>query len=277
MKRRRINFKSILGIVLIIILAFAVIGGIGSCAKDETDNISMFEFERGELDKNGKHVSSKRAIYTKSAFACLGLECVPDFDGQISYAVYYYDANGNFIDSVTEITGTYTYDHPFATHARVVIYPDVPESDDEEDFKIAFYEVYSIAKKLDISVSKKQSSAVNLYVDSNSTAKKSFNYGDDGKTLTLFDSNVQKVSEYIKVEHKKYDVYFRWTEEFVDYSAAVVITSGNSVVKAVNEEMAGYTAGEWVHFSLELDSIEEDYQLVVKLPIDADCYIFGYK
>ena len=279
MKRRRINFKSILGIVLIIILVFAVIGGIGSCAKDETDNVSMFEFERGDLDKNGQHVESKRAVYTKKAFECLGLKCTPDFDSHLSYSVYYYDSEDNFLDSVTGLTRTYEYDHPFATHARVVIYPDVPEDENEDDYEIPFYKVYTVANKLDITVSEKQTNKYsklgNLYDELNCTVSRSFQTTTVGEKLTPITSLGMKITEEISVPtgYEKFDIYVRSTE---GSTYEVVASSESDVILA--ETSTTSKAGSWYKLTLDLTQITDTVEYIrCSLPSEASCYIFGYK
>lgn len=282
MKRRRINFKSILGIILIVILAFAVIGGIGSCTKDETDNVSMFTFERGDLDKNGEHVESKRAVYTKKAFECLGLKCTPDFDGHITYDVYYYDVNGAFIDSVTGITGTYNYDHPFATHARVVIYPDIPEDETEDDYEIPFYKVYSVANKLDITVSEKQTSKYNKtgnLVDSTKYTSATFVSEQVGDKLEFVTPSLQKVTGKITSQYSKYDIYVKHSGIIPpDYTVSILVSDADDTIIAKDSvDLTNVEASEWVKMTIEVprDHIGSSY-LYVRIHAESDCFVFGY-
>ena len=40
--------------------------------------------------------------------------------------------------------------------------------------------------------------------------------------------------------------------------------------------MADLAAGEWVKLEINLKSVEDGYNLLVKMPANAECYIFGY-
>ena len=231
-RSRKLNLKSILKVAVFAALAILLIGGISSCFGDDTDTVSIFKFERGELDSKGEYVESKRAVYTKTAFKCQGLEIIPDFDAHASYDVYYYDADDNFLDSVTGLTKKYTYDHPFATHARVVIYPEVPEDESEEDYEIPFYKVYSVANKLNITVSEKQSSKYsdNLYNDSNHVIG-TFVSDKVGDKLEISDLYAHKISEKIITKYLNYDVYVKSSVSNAHhYTASLLASTSDDII-----------------------------------------------
>ena len=243
----------------------------------------MFEFERGELDKNGQHVASKRAVYTKNAFECIGLKCKPDFDGHLSYSVFYYDVNDIFIDSVTGITGTYEYDHPFATHARIVIYPDVPEDEIEEDYVIPFYKVYSIANKLDITVSEKQTSKYNKsgnLVDSTKYTSATFVSEDVGDQLEFVTPSAQKVTGKITSQYSKYDIYVKHCGIIPpDYTVSILVANADNTIIAKDfAYLRNVEASQWVKMTIEVpdDYVGASY-LHVRIHADSECFVFGYK
>ena len=271
------RWKGIIAAVLVIGALIAACAGLAVISKNDTQKIRASAFSRGDLDDTGIYVESDKSIYTKEAFRCTGLRVEPDFESQVTYDVYYYDYDLDFVEAKKGLSDVYDEDYPpLASYARIVIHP---EESDSKDFKIHFYEVVKYANDLTITVDKNQDFLYdmnNLYIDDNSESGKSFNYGDDNETLTIFESNVQKISERIPVHYENYDIYIRWTTEFMDYSAAVVVTSEDKVIERVNKNMLGEKAGEWVKLELSLESIEENYDLIVKLPIDAECYIFGY-
>ena len=281
-RSRKLNLKSILKVVVFAALAILLIGGISSCFGDDTDKVSMFEFERGELDKNGEHVESKRAVYTKTAFECQGLECSPDFDGHISYDVYYYDVNGNFIDSVTGITGNYTYDHPFATHARVVIHPDISDDESEDDYEIPFYKVYTIANKLDISVSVKQNSKYNKsgnLVDSTKYTSATFVSENIGDTLDFVTPSLQKVTGKIAAKYSKYDIYVKHSGITPpEYTVTILVANAdNTIIAKDSEDLTNAEASQWVKMTIEVpdDYVGASY-LLARVHADSECFIFGY-
>ncbi len=278
--KRKISWKRVISLVLGIVIVLGAVGGVMALVKKDTETISSLAFKRGDLDENGKYVESDKAIYTEEAFRFEGLRIEPNFEFKGTFDVYYYDYDGGFLESKNNLNSVYDEDYPpVAYYARVVIHPEISENVTEKDFKIKFWEVSKYAKKISITVNKNQESKYdmnNLYIDDNAQNGKSFNYGEDNETLTVFESSVQKLSERIPVYYENYDIYMRWTNEFNDYSAAVVVTSNDKVIERVNRNMLGEKAGEWVKLELSLDSVEADYDLIVKLPIDAECYIFGY-
>jgi len=116
------------------------------------------KFSRGSLDKNGEYVASKQSLYTEEPFGCYGMTITVDFEARLTYDVYFYDEDGDFVERETGLTGKYEYTElpEFPMYARVVIYPEVPAG--ENNFEIKFYETYKYAKCMDIQVAKKQDS-----------------------------------------------------------------------------------------------------------------------
>ena len=276
-KKNLKKIGSIVAVVLVIALAAAIVAGVTSSVRAETKTLSPTIFSVGGLDENGVHVETDNSIYTKDAFRCSGLRIEPDFESHSTYDVYYYDYDLEFVEAKMGLSKVYDEDYPpLASYVRIVIHP---KNSDDKDFKINFWDILGYADDITITVDKDQDFKYdmnNLYIDDNSETGKSFNYGEDNETLTIFDSTVQKVSERIPVYYENYDVYIRWTAVFNDYSAAVVVTENDKVIARVNRNMLGEKAGEWVKLELTLDSVEHGYELMVKLPVDAECYIFGY-
>ena len=118
---------------------------------------------------------SDTTLYTKNAFECQGLEIKLDFDNYISYEVFYYRSNGNFIESSGLITDGYTGELPlFATHARIEITPNWTEMG--EDYKdvekqiVKWYETTKYVSQIDVKVSNVQSAldySANLFENKN--------------------------------------------------------------------------------------------------------------
>ena len=282
-RSRKLNLKSILKVVAFAALAILLIGGISSCFSDDTDTVSIFKFERGELDSNGAHVESKRAIYTKNAFECQGLEIVPDFDAHASYDVYYYDADDNFLDSVTGLTKKYTYDHSFATHARVVIYPDVPEDESEENYEIPFYEVYTIANKLNITVSEKQNYKKSLSFTIIEGEKLVSGGSMNSDTEYVYSSNSNyKVIEGIEFlnEYNYYEFYFAKSKILSSETPFIVLQSqvGDSVFYSMPKSyQVQEEKGNFVKITVDITTALKGDSFAVSLPIDSYCSVFPIK
>lgn len=145
-------------------LGIGAIAGLGALANkaEETTKIINPSYAVGGLTEQGQYLDTKESIYTKGAFGCIGLDIEIDFDNNISYQVFFYDNENDFLSSTPKLTSNYDETTtPFnATTARVVITPD-------DDSKISWYEINGYANQLTISVDKEQESgnwSKNLFV-----------------------------------------------------------------------------------------------------------------
>jgi len=192
---RRIPWVDILIAVLVSALAIGGIVMITKAAKEDKKTIFNSVFKRGALDANGLYVESDTSIYTKDLIECQGLEITPDFETTGTYQVFYYDTNKSMIGStpVMDAHSMVAYnkgtDFPYAMYCRIVITPEVPVDDDgyvDEDYKIKFYEVASIANKYTIKVNKEQKNigVVNYFDVGEKHSNKIFSL-DDNNLVTL--------------------------------------------------------------------------------------------
>lgn len=145
--------KKILSIVLSLLIILGVGAGIVKLiqfATKTTNNVVCFYSvgslnSVGEYDKN----SDKSKIYTKDYFECMGLTITPNFDARVSYQVFLYDKDGNYLNKTNELTSSYKLNTNYARYARIVINPD-------EDDNILFYEIYKYSSQIKVEVSKNQ-------------------------------------------------------------------------------------------------------------------------
>ncbi len=144
--------------ILIIVLCLAVVGGIvGVVAWTQSDKFDQKElsflgkYEVGGLDSNGNYMSTNASIYTKKPIECQGLNCNLVFDSTISYQLYFYDQNNEFVHTTGKLTGTFTEDGVpfFAKYVRIVITPN-------DDDKVTSMEVVKYAKQLKVSANREQ-------------------------------------------------------------------------------------------------------------------------
>ena len=293
------NWKKIFCAILAAILCITAIGGIAAIANNDSKSISSTAFSRGALDENGKYVETDQSIYTKEAFGCIGLRVQPDFQSNATYDVYYYDYNDMLVEVMTDLSGVYDEDFPLAKKARIVIHPDIPEDVDAKDFKVAFYEVYGIANQFDITVDKKQSykysDSINLYDAENCEVGKNFQSGTssspsafDSKNLTDMSSASYpvKVTEAIAVDgmYDAYDIYVyletnegRWpVSALFGSDGKVIATDGDYIYDVV--DASSVVKPCWVKMTIKVPSLEsyEGVHLMVSMPDDSNCYIFGY-
>lgn len=134
----------------VLIFAGSVIGisSLVKKANEDTKTISL-TYSVGGLDANGKYEETEDSIYTKDAFECQGLKITPDFDSQVSYEVFFYDLNGQFLESSGVLTDFYDKTPFVAKYARIELLP-------EADNKVSWYEVSKYANDIKVEVSKNQ-------------------------------------------------------------------------------------------------------------------------
>ena len=286
--KRKINWKRVIVIVCVVVLAISCLGVISSCfKKDNTKTISASAFTRGGLDENGEHVETKKSLVTEEAFACIGLRVVPDFDSHLTYDVYYYDYQDNLIEKRVGLKKTYDEDFPLVKTCRIVIHP---EGADDKDFEIGYFDVRDIAKKLTITVDKEQEylyeSSLNLYdEDTLTTGKSVFNDADKSfSSVSLYENGGAKATESFKIKdadgeviYEKYDIYVRFTVPAKANLHGLLASADGTKVAVFSKDLVNMSVGDWTKLTVEIpEDVSKIDHLRVSMPIDADCYIFGY-
>ena len=134
-------------------LTIGAIAGVSALVKEseETTKIINPTYAVGGLTENGAYLETEGSLYTENAFECQGLDIELDFKSNISYRVFFYDNENDFLSSTPKLTANYDEDTTplFARFARVVITPN-------EDEEIKWYEKSGYANQLTISVDKEQ-------------------------------------------------------------------------------------------------------------------------
>ena len=153
--------KNILLIVLSCVLIFGALFGIIALFSNEDDSTTKKvspSYSVGGLTADGKYLETNESIYTKDAFECVGLTVTPVFTSTVSYEIYFYGEDNQFISKSGKLTDAYKQRPELAKYARIVITPN-------DDQKVSWYEVNGYAKQLTIEVDKEQKFELkNLFV-----------------------------------------------------------------------------------------------------------------
>ena len=148
--------KRILSIVLIVaaVLLGAAVFTIGRNRADEGYDLVKVEFERGALDTVGEHTETKGSIYTKEAFECGSeVRIKLDFDSNVTYQLFFYDENEDFVESSDELMKTTTVSAPDgAVYCRLVVTPEWDADVDKDDQIVRLWNVNKYAKQLTVMV-----------------------------------------------------------------------------------------------------------------------------
>ena len=118
---------------------------------EETTKVINPTYAIGGLTEQGTYKETEESIYTEDAFECQGLDIELDFRSNVSYRVFFYNSNNEFLSATSKQTANYDERTTpvFAQYARIVITPN-------EDEEIKWYEKSGYANQLTISVDKDQ-------------------------------------------------------------------------------------------------------------------------
>lgn len=139
------------------VVGLGAIMGVGALLnkEDETTKVINPTYAIGGLTEQGAYLDTKASIYTENAFECQGLDIDMDFKNNVSYRVFFYDEDNDFLSSTPKLSENYdeTTTPMFAKYARIVITPN----DDDE---IKWHEKNGYANQLEIEVNKEQNATI---------------------------------------------------------------------------------------------------------------------
>lgn len=144
----------LLTILLVAVTAFGAIFGIYKLVEKSKEKTKVIRpsYSIGALSEQGDYVENKQSLYTKEAFDCKGLKIETDFDSNITYEVFFYDKDGNFVSKTEAQTKNYSTVPETAVMARISIAPVKPD----KDFEFTFFNKYKYSNQLKITVDKDQ-------------------------------------------------------------------------------------------------------------------------
>ena len=200
-------------VIAVIILAVVggIVGGVIALTRntDKIDDaltyksIGWTKYGIGGLDPNGNYKSTDKSIYTKKAFECQGLNVTPEFDKDVSYEIFFYDQNNEFVHTTGRLTGAFVQDGVpfFAKYARIVITPN-------DDNKVTIFEKRGYAKQLNVTVYREQgfkNYTDNLFVED----YHSMTIDSSTGVVTPLDDGITAISKFINVSTFTESLMFR--------------------------------------------------------------------
>ncbi len=280
-KFKKINFKSKslwkkigLGVLAGVVLIGAVFGvtALFRKAEEETQKEISPTWAIGGLTEQGAYLETKESIYTKDAFECYGLNIKMDFDNNISYRIFFYDYNDEFVGLTEKLTTNYSEDIDILVKsARIVITPN-------EDSKISWYEKIGYAKQLTISVDKNQSDTLANALPSDckifATMEKQnltifgkglvSDGGISGSILKLVKSDTQTNFWYNEIDLTDYDfICVKYLASSYNNGEIVEFYKTNVTVneKYNPSEISHFVSGDYVYVICETISASGSYWL----------------
>ena len=141
-----IVFVLLLGVIASVVTLFIQVD-----RNTTVTQIGAEAYKIAALDDSGEETESDKSIVTRDAFTTDGLKIELADDAAVSYELYFYNADGEFVSKTGALTADYdgsTVPETAAT-VKVVITPT-----EDEDGKVALTEVFGYASALTITVNR---------------------------------------------------------------------------------------------------------------------------
>lgn len=139
--------------IIVCVLLVALIGGVTYAIvrvvhKDETKEISSLAYKIGALDDNGAFMKNTASIVSKDFISSNGLTIKLQENAEVSYKVFFYDADKAFVSASELQSADYAGTIPEnAKYAKIVITP-------LHDAEVSIFEMSGYAKQLTVTVNK---------------------------------------------------------------------------------------------------------------------------
>ena len=152
-KKKTTTRNILIAVLVVVLLAGACFGIIAIVSKVNSTPLKTLHptFVRGSLDEQGQDVETRQSIVTQKYFECRGLEITRDNKSTVSYEVFFYNVELNFISSTGALDKNYDgVDMPSnAIYARIVVTPSTASD-------LSFVDVWTYAAQITIKVSRNQ-------------------------------------------------------------------------------------------------------------------------
>lgn len=148
-KLDRVKWAAVLIVALALIVAVAALF-VKLDRQTTTTTIGGEAYSIGTLDETGEYAEGDTAIYLRNGITTDGLKCELADDAQIKYQLFFYDADGGFLEASEELTSDWNGSAPEgAESVKIMITPT-----EDEDGKVSLIEVLGYADQLTVTVNK---------------------------------------------------------------------------------------------------------------------------
>ncbi|MBO5927836.1 MAG: hypothetical protein J6Q32_03185 [Clostridia bacterium] len=139
--------------IVFVVLSMALIGLFVKLDRQTSfTTIGGESYSIGTLDEKGEFAESDLSIYLRKDITVDGLKCQLKKDSNISYKLFFYDEEGEFLGVSGDLVEDYESDEETpvgASSVRIVITPI-----EDEDGKVSLVEVLGYANQLTVTVNK---------------------------------------------------------------------------------------------------------------------------
>lgn len=141
--------------VIIFLIAIGLIGAVVTLfvmldRQTTVTEIGVEAYTIATLDENGEQTEGDTAIVTRDTFTTDGLKVELADEASVTYQLFFYDGEGNFISATGDLSADFDGEIPEnAAYAKCEITPTA-----DEDGKVDFSEVLGYAGQVTITVNK---------------------------------------------------------------------------------------------------------------------------
>lgn len=147
-KKLDLIFKIIVCVLLVALICGVTYAIVRVVQKDETKEISSLAYKIGALDDNGAFMKNTASIVSKDFISSDGLTIKLQENAEVSYKVFFYDADKAFVSASEAQSADYAGTIPEnAKYAKIVITP-------LHDAEVSIFEMSGYAKQLTVTVNK---------------------------------------------------------------------------------------------------------------------------
>ena len=144
-------------VIVAVVLAVILIAGLFTTIFVKLDRQTTTTMIGGEAysigtldDESGEYVEGDTAIYLRKGITTEGLKCELVPDAKIKYQLFFYDADGEYLEASEELTADWDGSVPEgAESVKIMITPT-----EDEDGKVSLIEVLGYADQLTVMVSR---------------------------------------------------------------------------------------------------------------------------
>lgn len=144
-------------ILAVVVLVTAVVSVVASIPQPEWKSAKL-SFEVGGITADGDvDLSNTQSVYTKKLIECTGLHIIRDFDADVTYTVFFFDANDDFVSSVVVEGRQYNLERgkmPVSEDGRQAVGFRIAVVNNNSKEAFSQYEAYKMKGKFDVEITR---------------------------------------------------------------------------------------------------------------------------
>ena len=144
-------------IAIVLVLVVAVVAVIAQTPAPEWKSAKL-SFDVGGITADGDvDLNNTQSVYTKKLTECTGLHIIRDYDADVTYTVFFFDADDNLVSSVTVEGRQYNVERgkmPVSEDGRQAVGFRIAVVNNNSKEAFSQYEAYKMKGKFDVEITR---------------------------------------------------------------------------------------------------------------------------